>query len=105
MGIRRRSRSGRPMRAAPGLVHGGALSLLFDHVMAWATTRVGEPGPSMTGTMSLGYRRPTPLGVPLTISARVDRVSGRKIRIVAELTADGQVTVQATGLFIKLTEA
>jgi len=88
----------------PGLVHGGAVSLLFDHVMAWATTRVGQPGPSMTGTMTLAYRRPTPLGVPLTIAARVDRVSGRKISVVAELTVDGQVTVEGTGLFIKLTE-
>jgi len=88
----------------PGLVHGGALSLLFDHVMAWATTRVGQPGPSMTGTMTLAYRRPTPLGVPLTITARVERVSGRKISTTAELTVDGQVTVTGTGLFIKLTE-
>jgi acyl-coenzyme A thioesterase PaaI-like protein len=88
----------------PGLVHGGAVSLLFDHVMAWATTRVGEPGPSMTGTMTLAYRRPTPLGVPLTITARIERVSGRKISIRADLTADGQVTVTGTALFIKLTE-
>jgi len=88
----------------PGLVHGGALSLLFDHVMAWATTRVGQPGPSMTGTMTLAYRRPTPLCVPLTITARVERVSGRKISTRAELTVDGQVTVTGTGLFIKLTE-
>ncbi len=88
----------------PGLVHGGAVSLLFDHVMAWATTRVGQPGPSMTGTMTLAYRRPTPLGLPLTITARVERVSGRKIFISAELTVDGQVTVTGTGLFIKLTE-
>ena len=88
----------------PGLVHGGAVSLLFDHVMAWATTRVGRPGPSMTGTMSLAYRRPTPLGVPLTITARVERVAGRKISIVAQLTVDGQVTVEGSGLFIKLTE-
>jgi acyl-coenzyme A thioesterase PaaI-like protein len=88
----------------PGLVHGGALSLLFDHVMAWATTRVGQPGPSMTGTMTLAYRRPTPLNVPLTVTASVERVSGRKISISAELVADGHVTVTGTGLFIKLTE-
>jgi acyl-coenzyme A thioesterase PaaI-like protein len=88
----------------PGLVHGGALSLLFDYVMAWATTRVGTPGPSMTGTMSLAYRRPTPLGTPLTITAWVERVSGRKVHIAASLVADGEVTVEGTGLFIKLTE-
>jgi acyl-coenzyme A thioesterase PaaI-like protein len=89
---------------APGLVHGGAVSLLFDHVMAWATTRTGEPAPSMTATMSLAYRRPTPLGVPLTITARVDRASGRKVSISASLVADGQVCVEGSALFIKLTD-
>jgi acyl-CoA thioesterase FadM len=58
----------------------------------------------MTGTMTLAYRRPTPLGVPLTITARIERVSGRKISITAELSAGGQVTVTGSGLFIKLTE-
>lgn len=89
---------------APGLVHGGALSLLFDHVMAWATTRVGNPGPSMTGVMTLSYRRPTPIDVPLTLSARVQHVSGRKVHIAASLTADGTETVTGSGLFIKLTD-
>jgi predicted thioesterase len=72
--------------------------------MAWATTRIDPPGPSMTGTMSLAYRRPTPLGVPLTITARVDRTSGRKVHVNATLTVEGQVTVEASALFIKLTE-
>lgn len=88
----------------PGLVHGGAVSLLFDHVMAWATTRIDPPGPSMTGTMALAYRRPTPLGVPLTITARVDRTSGRKVHISAVLTANDEVTVEGSALFIKLTQ-
>jgi acyl-coenzyme A thioesterase PaaI-like protein len=95
---------GPAFEGAPGLVHGGAVSLLFDHVMAWATTRAGRYGPSMTGTMSLAYRRPTPLGVPLTLTARVDEVSGRKVQVRAELQADGQVTVDGSALFIKLTE-
>lgn len=88
----------------PGLVHGGAVSLIFDYVMAWATTRVGEPGPSMTGTISLSYRRPTPLGTPLTITAWIDRVVGRKVHIAATMRANGEVTVDGTGLFIKLNE-
>jgi acyl-coenzyme A thioesterase PaaI-like protein len=89
---------------APGLAHGGIVSLLFDHVMAWATTRVGQVGPSMTATMSLTYRRPTPLNVPLTIAAEVERVSGRKVHIAAKMTAGGEVTVEGSGLFVKLNE-
>jgi acyl-coenzyme A thioesterase PaaI-like protein len=96
---------GAAWEGAPGLAHGGAVSLLFDYVMAWATTRVGELGPSMTGTMSLSYRRPTPLLVPLTLSAWVERVSGRKVSVAAKLVAGGEVTVEGTGLFFKLSEA
>jgi acyl-coenzyme A thioesterase PaaI-like protein len=95
---------GPAFEGAPGLAHGGVVSLLFDHVMAWATTRVGEVGPSMTATMSLTYRRPTPLDVALTITANVERVAGRKVHVVAAMTADGMVTVEGTGLFVKLTE-
>ncbi len=95
---------GAAYEGAPGLVHGGVLSLLFDHVMAWATTRVGEYGPAMTATMTLSYRHPTPLAVPLRIAARVERVSGRKVHVAATMTANGVVTVEGTGLFIKLSE-
>jgi acyl-coenzyme A thioesterase PaaI-like protein len=95
---------GPAFEGGPGLAHGGAVSLLLDHVMAWATTRIAPPGPSMTGTMSLAYRRPTPLDVPLTITARVDRTSGRKVHVSAALAVDGEVTVEASALFIKLTE-
>jgi acyl-coenzyme A thioesterase PaaI-like protein len=95
---------GAAFEGAPGLVHGGAVSLLFDYVMAWATTRVGDLGPSMTATMELAYRRPTPLGVPLTIAAWVEQVAGRKVHIAARMTAEGSVTVEGSGMFIKLTD-
>ena len=42
--------------------------------------------------------------MPLTLTARVERVSGRKVHIAAELTVDGAVTVEGSALFIKLTE-
>jgi acyl-coenzyme A thioesterase PaaI-like protein len=85
----------------PGLAHGGVVSLLFDHAMGQA---VYVSGPSaMTISLEVRYRAPTPLGVPLTVSARVDRIEGRRVYVTATLTAGGAVTAEATGVFLTLT--
>lgn len=81
----------------PGLVHGGVCALVLDQVcgMAASTTK-----PNFTGTLTLRYRRPTPLG-PVRAQARIDRVEGVKTFVVGELCdADGTVTVSAEGVFI-----
>ncbi len=54
----------------------------------------------MTGTLSIRYRKPTPLLTELVFEAWVDRVDGRKIFTVGKLSADGSVTAEAQGLFI-----
>ncbi len=58
----------------------------------------------MTAHLKLRYRRPTPLGVPLTVSARLDRIEGRKLHLSAEITAEGIVTVAAEAVFLVLTD-
>lgn len=85
----------------PGLAHGGVLSLIFDHAMGQAVFVSGQS--AMTVSLEVRYRAPTPLGVPLTVRARVDRVQGRRVYVTAEVSADAQVTAQATGLFLTLT--
>lgn len=86
----------------PGLVHGGVLALLLDYALAWAAAVVARP--TMTGTMTLNYLRPTPLGVPLYVDARVVNSEGRKISVEGTISVDGEVTVSTTGLFIALTQ-
>ncbi len=82
----------------PGLVHGGVSALVLDQVLGEAAAVGGAPG--MTGRLTLHYRRPTPLG-DLAVSARLESHEGRKAVVRGELrTADGQVTVEAEGLFI-----
>ncbi|WP_067852238.1 PaaI family thioesterase [Nocardia shimofusensis] len=82
----------------PGLVHGGVTALLLDQILGHAAAVDGKP--SFTGTLTLRYRRPTPLG-KVRAEARVDRVEGVKTFVVGSLsTADG-LTVEADGVFIQ----
>lgn len=81
----------------PGLVHGGVSALLLDQVAGEAAAAGGAPG--MTGTLTLRYRRGTPLG-PLHAEMSLDRIDGRKAFVSGFIgDADGP-TVEAEGIFI-----
>lgn len=86
----------------PGCVHGGFIAAAFDEVLGTAQSLTGKPG--MTGTLSIRYRRPTPLLKPLLFEAVVERVEGRKIFTRGTLTSDGLLTAEAEGLFIAVPE-
>ncbi len=82
----------------PGHVHGGFLAAAFDEVLGMAQSLTGNPG--MTGTLTIRYRKPTPLLTELVFEAYVDRVEGRKIFTHGTLSANGVLTAEAEGLFI-----
>jgi acyl-coenzyme A thioesterase PaaI-like protein len=88
-------------QGGPGLVHGGIVALLIDHAMGCVAATPDRP--SMTVRLDLRYRRPTPLGVPLTVSVRLDRVEGRQLHLSASISAGAEITVEADGLFLVLT--
>jgi acyl-coenzyme A thioesterase PaaI-like protein len=82
----------------PGLVHGGVSALLLDQLLGEAAARAGGPG--MTGRLTVHYRRPTPLG-KLRVRGWSERIEGRKSIARGDvLDPDGNVTVEAEGLFI-----
>ena len=87
----------------PGLAHGGILSLLFDHAMGQALFVAGHS--AMTVSLEVRYRAPTPLGVPLAVSATVDGRDGRKLFVAAQVAVEGKVTAEARGVFVQLTSA
>jgi len=89
-------------QGGPGLVHGGVLALLIDHAMGCVAA--GPQRPAMTVTLTMHYRKPTPLGVPLTVAVRLDRIEGRKLHLSADITAGGEITVRAESVFLVLTE-
>lgn len=80
-----------------GLVHGGVGALVLDHVLGVTASSVT---PAFTGTLTLRYRRGTPLG-RVRAEARVDRIEGRKIIAVGTLSDADGVTVEAEGIFIR----
>lgn len=88
-------------QGGPGLVHGGVLALLVDHAMGCVAA--GPQRPAMTVSLTMTYRKPTPLGVPLTVSVRLDRIEGRRLHLSGEIVADGQITVAAEAVFLTLT--
>lgn len=87
----------------PGKVHGGVAALVLDQVFGEAAAAGGSPG--MTGTLTLRYLKPTALG-RCSAKAWVHRPPGvaqRGIKTVVKgwlKDAEGEVTVEAEGLFI-----
>jgi acyl-coenzyme A thioesterase PaaI-like protein len=88
-------------QGGPGLVHGGVVALLIDHAMGCVAARRDRP--AMTVRLSLRYRRPTPLGVPLTVTVELHRTEGRRLYLTATIAAEGEITVEADGVFLILT--
>ncbi|MGJ6124190.1 PaaI family thioesterase [Mycolicibacterium sp. Y3] len=89
---------GAPYEGPPGHVHGGVAAMLLDHVLG----EVASPAtsPRLTGTITVRYLRPTPLG-RLHAEARIVRTEGVKT-FAAGIIADAQgPTVEAEGVFIR----
>jgi hypothetical protein len=63
-----------------------------------AQSLTGNPG--MTGTLSIRYRKPTPLLTELVFEARVTKIEGPKILTHGTVSVDGLVTAEADGRFI-----
>lgn len=82
----------------PGSVHGGYVACAFDEVLGLTQSIGGTPG--MTGTLTIKYRRPTPLHTDLRFEGHIDRVEGRKRFTRGYLYAGDELTAEAEGVFI-----
>jgi acyl-coenzyme A thioesterase PaaI-like protein len=98
--IRGRVTFGDAYEGPPGCVHGGIIAAVFDEVMGAANIITENPG--MTGTLTVRYRRPTPLLAPLDMVARLTGTERRKIFTWAGIYHDGALTAEAEGIFVKM---
>jgi acyl-coenzyme A thioesterase PaaI-like protein len=98
--IRGRVTFGYHYEGPPGCVHGGVIAELFDELMGAANVIADKPG--MTGTLTVRYRKPTPLLAPLDLVARCVRSEGRKVHTRAAIYHQGALTAEANGLFIQV---
>jgi uncharacterized protein (TIGR00369 family) len=94
---------GKTHEGPPGLVHGGVVATVLDHVLARAVRAAGRGG--LTATLTVSYRRPVQLGVPLVATAEMGATEGRRTTATARLVAaddPGTTLAEAEGLFVAL---
>jgi acyl-coenzyme A thioesterase PaaI-like protein len=82
----------------PGCVHGGFIAAAFDEVLGFTQSLTGSPG--FTGTLTIVYRKPTPLHTELRFDAEVVGQERRKIFTRARVYAGDLLTAEAEGTFI-----
>jgi acyl-coenzyme A thioesterase PaaI-like protein len=97
-GVRADFHLGAAYEGPPGHVHGGVAALILDHALGAAAS--SRTTPRLTGTITLRYRRITPLG-DLHVEAAVVRTEGVKTYAVGHLADADGVTVEAEGVFIQ----
>jgi acyl-coenzyme A thioesterase PaaI-like protein len=93
-----RARYGAAYEGPPGCVHGGHIAAAFDEVLGMTQSLGGQPG--MTGTLTVRYRKPTPLHTDLRFEAELERVDGRKTFTTGRLYAGELLTAEAEAVFI-----
>jgi hypothetical protein len=98
--VRGRVTFGYAYEGPPTCVHGGVIAELFDELLGMCNILVGEG--AMTGTLTIRYRRPTPLLAPLDLAARHTGKDGRKIYAWGAIFSQGELTAEAEGIFIEV---
>ena len=84
-------------------VHGGVSAMLLDQVFGHASAATGKPG--VTTELSVRYRRPVPLDVPLRVWGRVIDTEGRRVSAVGGITTVAEPDiplVEADARFLKM---
>jgi len=82
----------------PDAVHGGIIAAVFDEILAMSNVISGKAG--FTGTLTIKYRKKTPLNTPIELWGMNVRQDGRKQLCRGEMRVNGEVTASAEGLFI-----
>ena len=87
-----------PYEGPPTCVHGGVIAELFDEMLGAANIIANHAG--MTGTLTIRYRKTTPLRTELRIESRCLGRNGRKVFAWGGIYHDDQLTAEADGIFI-----
>ena len=88
-------------QGAPGLAHGGLLSLAFDEALGKLMWLLRAP--AVTARLETDFMKPVPMGSKLYISAEITGQVNRKVycSAVGRLNSpDGEIAVRAAALFV-----
>lgn len=97
----------------PDLVYGGLIAMLVDCHSNWAAmayhyrAEQREAGSlphitCVTGHLGIKFIKPTPMGVPLTLRAKVEGDVGRKSRVICEVFAGDVLTAVGDSTFVRV---
>lgn len=93
--------------AFPGMVNGGIIGSLLDCHSNWTAAHylmkvsgAASPPCTVTANYAVQLRRPTPMGRPLFMRARVKSSGADRATIEAVLEADGKTCATCEGLFV-----
>ncbi|MCX8061262.1 MAG: PaaI family thioesterase, partial [Anaerolineales bacterium] len=101
--------------AIPGYVYGGLIASLIDcHSTGSAAAAFAkakninlehEPAPRfVTASLKVDYLKPTPLGPPLELRARIVEVTERKVIVHTTLSANGDVCAKGEVIAVLMPE-
>lgn len=96
----------------PSLVYGGLIGCLIDCHSNWTVmashyrAEGREPGSlpridCVTGTLGVKYIKPTPMGMLLTLKARVEGKVARATRVLCEVYAGETLTALGDSIFVR----
>jgi acyl-coenzyme A thioesterase PaaI-like protein len=95
---------GAAFEGAPRRAHGGIVAAIFDDVMGYVL--VLHRVPAFTGRLTVNYRAPVPVAVDMTVRARLEHRSGRKLFMTSEMRLSDDpehpVICEAEGLFVAI---
>jgi acyl-coenzyme A thioesterase PaaI-like protein len=88
-----------------GIAHGGIICTILDEVMAWSLAATDNWG--LTARMSVDFKRPVRLGVPIRGEGWVTRVRRRLVETAARLVdpVSGEVLATATATYVAADDA
>jgi hypothetical protein len=97
----------------PDLVYGGLIAMLVDCHSNWtamayhyrAEQRAADSLPRIdcvTGNLGIKFIKPTPMGVTLTLRAKVEGDVGRKTRVICEVYAGEVLTAIGDSTFVRV---
>ncbi len=85
----------------PGVMHGGIVTALLDEVIGRVAIAHGLW--TVTAKLEVRFRRPVPLGQPLTLVGEMTRLRRRTLEGRGEIRLeDGTVVAEAEGVYIRL---
>ena len=91
-------RFGKAFEGAPGRVHGGMISAVFDDVTGYVLAFGGKPG--FTGRLTVTYRAPVPIETTIEFRARLREETGRKLTVVGEARLGEKLLATADAMFV-----